>query len=320
MKKISIAIIGASGLVGEKIIEIMEEQNLLKNVDLTLYVSEKSANESIFIQGQKFKYLLLNKSNIKKAFNIVFFSAGEEVSRTWAKYFVKKGAYVIDNSNAFRREISIPLVVPEINSEIIKRDTKIISNPNCSTIQLAIAINALKDLAKIEKIVVSTYQSVSGAGKNALEDLNKGTNFEIKEGIKDNVIVKIGKIDKNNFCTEENKIMFELNKILKSNFSVCASTVRVPVPFCHTESVYIKFNKNVELNNIINQMLQSKLIIDKLSLPTEVANTNETHICRLRKFSDSEIVFFVIADNLRRGAAYNAVMIAKIIIDKFFTI
>ena len=320
MKKISVAVIGASGLVGEKIIEVLQEQNLLKNVNLVLFVSQKSANEQVFIQNKKYHLFLLCEENIKEKFDIVFFSAGEDVSRKWAKYFAYSGSFVIDNSNAFRREKNIPLVVPEINANLILAGTRIIANPNCSTIQLALVLNAIGEFDNIEKIVISTYQSVSGAGKRALEDLQNGTNYEITQGIRDNVIAQIGEIEANEFCTEENKMMFELNKILNTNLSVCTSTVRVPVPFCHTESVYIKFFKNVKLTDLKSKIIQNNIIYENLSLPTKIANTNETHVCRLRKFSENEICFFIVADNLRRGAAYNAVMIAKYIIEKIMCI
>lgn len=312
MKKFKVAIVGASGLVGEKIIEVLKEEKMLKNVELTLFVSGKSANEEIFIENKRYRFLILCENNINQKFDIVFFSAGEDVSIKWAKEFSMRGAFVIDNSNAFRRDKNIPLVIPEINFQLINLDTKIIANPNCSTIQLALAVFALRDFAKINKIVVSTYQSVSGAGKSALNDLFNNTNFEIKEGISGNVIQKIGKISENGFCEEENKIMFELNKILNENYSICANTVRVPISLCHTESVYISFESEIDIKLVKQSFIKHNLVFDEnLSLPAEIANTNETHICRLRKFSENEITFFVVADNLRRGAAYNAVLIAK---------
>ena len=317
MKKIKIAIVGASGLVGSKIIEILNEENLLKNVELHLFASGNNTNRHLFINNFKYKLKVLTQKNIPDKLDIVFFSAGEDVSKTWAKFFADRGAFVIDNSSTFRKDNAIPLIVPEINFDL--KNSKIISNPNCSTIQLALAINLLQKFGNIEKIVVSTYQSVSGAGKKALEDYINKTNFEIKEGISGNVISKIGKISENGFCEEENKIMFELNKILNKNYSICASTVRVPIPFCHTESVYVKFVEKININDIKCDDLNYIKISDDIVLPSDVANTNVTYIIRLRQFSDKEIAFFVIADNLRRGAAYNAVLIAKKIIDKYFT-
>lgn len=315
MKNLKIAIVGASGLVGLKIIEVLQEEDLLDVENLTLFVSQKSADEEAFVMNKRLKYLLLCEENIKEKFDIVFFSAGEDVSRKWAERFAKDGAFVIDNSNAFRREKQIPLVVPEINARLITPNTKIIANPNCSTIQLALAVNALQGFGKIQKIVVSTYQSVSGAGKNALNDLMFNTNSEIPEGICNNLIQQIGAIDQNGFCGEENKIMFELCKILNQNYSVCASTVRVPIPLCHAESVYVCFENPVDALQVKNSFVKNGLVFDEsLSLPTKIANTNLTHVCRLRQFSESEIAFFVVADNLRRGAAYNAVLIAKTIL------
>lgn len=317
MKNVKIAIVGGSGLVGEKIIRILFEERV--NVsEIRLFVSKKSAGKSIILGGKEFRFELLTEKAAEQKFDIVFFSAGDEISKIWAEKFAKHGAYVIDNSNAFRREQNIPLVVPEINGDRILKTTKIIANPNCSTIQLAMVLKSLSKLSQIEKVVVSTYQSVSGAGKEALLDLYNHTNNEIPEMICGNVIEKIGRIEENGFCTEENKIMFEINKILESDYSVCASTVRVPIPFCHTESVYVKFRGNVSVLDAENSLKADKIIIDDiLSLPADIADTNLVHVCRIRQFSKDELALFVVADNLRRGAAYNAVLIAKIIINKF---
>lgn len=319
MKKVKMAIVGASGLVGRTILKILIEENLIDNLELGLYTSKRSAGKSVSILGREFHFELLDENALSCGYEIVMFSAGECVSRAWAKRFTQKGAFVIDNSNAFRRDESVPLVVPEINIFEVKKTTKLISNPNCSTIQLALCVAGLQLLGKIEKIVVSTYQSVSGAGKLGLQDLENDTEEKIKGKIKNNVICKIGEIEENDFCTEENKIMFELNKILGKNYSICASTCRVPVPYCHLESVYIKYDKNVNLSlissifNNLNVFLEK---YDNISLPSKVAETNKTMVCRLRKNSENEISFFCVADNLRRGAGFNAVMIAKYIIEE----
>ena len=321
MKKYELAIVGASGLVGQKIISVLKDYGILNNSNLSLYVSKNSAGKILEIDGEQFDLNLLNENILDKKFDIVFFSAGESVSEKWAKLLVKNGAYVIDNTNAFRRDDSVPLVVPEINIDKINNNTKIISNPNCSTIQLSLAIKSLLDYARyseneIEKIVVSTYQSVSGAGKEALSDLENNTTIKIKEPIKNNVFLKIGDISENGFCTEENKIMFELNKVCEKNLSICASTVRVPISYCHSESVYVKFSNNVDFNQIFRNYYKYNLkIIDDIIMPKDVVGGYDTYISRLRKFSENEIAFFVVADNLLRGAAYNAVMIAKYILE-----
>lgn len=318
MKKYKVAIIGASGLVGQKIIQVLIEEKLIEKMQITLYVSEKSVGKSLNIGKYYFKYQLLDNNILNEKFNIAFFSAGESISKIWAEKLSKAGCYIIDNTNAFRKEPYIPLVVPEINIDKINYNTKIIANPNCSTIQLAIIIDRLLKLQKIKTIIVSTYQSVSGAGKDALKDLEKDTNFYFKEGIKNNLILKIGEIDDNNFCQEENKIMFELNKILNSNINIYASAVRVPIPYCHTESVYVKFSKKINIDKLLNSLKVPYIKIDNdISIPLKIADTNLTHICRIRKASNCELLFFIVADNLRRGAAYNAVKIAEHIINNF---
>ena len=149
-------------------------------------------------------------------------------------------------------------------------------------------------------------------------DLKNNTFSAIPEGICENIIPKIGKIEENNFCTEENKIMFELNKILNKKISICASTARVPIPFCHTESVYVKFKNDVFVNNIINNLNLPYLKYENISLSKNITNSSIVSVCRLRQFSKNEIAFFVVADNLLRGASFNAVMIAKYIIENFY--
>ncbi len=311
---IKIAIVGATGLVGETIIKVLKEEDLKNKVSLSLFASEKSHGKEMVVYGNDYRVTKLSDEVIKQNFDIVFFSAGDDVSRAWAKKFAANGSYVIDNTNAFRREKQIPLVVPEINGNLLTQNTKLISNPNCSTIQLAIVLDKIIKVSEISLVVVSTYQSVSGAGRNALSDLKYGTKKCFSVGIRDNFISQIGSIQENGFCTEENKMMFELNKILNKKFRVLATTVRVPISNCHGESVYVKLKSKISLSE-----LKEKLDCDyihvcsntELAFPTKIAGTNQTHICRLRLINNKELMFFVVADNLRRGAAYNAVEIFK---------
>lgn len=319
MKKLSLAIVGASGLVGQSILEILKEENLLESFDITLFVSDKSAGKSISLNGKNLIYKLLDEKSAKSHFDIALLSAGDDVSKQFAEHFATAGAYVIDNSNAFRRKEDVPLVVPEINASAIKKENKIIANPNCSTIELVIVLEKLKKLSKIEKVVVSTYQAVSGAGHEALSDLENGSRNQISEGIKNNVVAHIGEFSAFGFCTEEDKMMFETNKILNENISLCATTVRVPVPNCHSESVYIKFAYPV-LAQMVSDELKCEYInvlSDVVSLPTQCSGTNVTSVCRIRNFSENEVAFFIVADNLRRGASYNAVKIMEYVIDNF---
>ncbi len=318
MENLKLAILGATGLVGETILKVLNEEGLFVGSDITLFVSSRSAGKEYMFKGRRFRLIELNESALKKKFDIVFFSAGTDVSKAWVKKFAEAGAFVIDNTNAFRRREAVPLVVPEINGEIVGGDSKIISNPNCSTIELALVIDKLRKLSKIEKVVVSTYQSVSGAGRSALLDLKNNAKNVFKYGINNNLIAKIGDIQENGYSTEENKIMFELSKILDEDIDVSATAVRVPVEVSHGESVYVKFKNDVNLIDAF-AMLDCdyiKISTNDLFYPAFVSGTNLTYVCRLRQSQKNELEFFVLADNLRRGAAYNAVMIAKNILSK----
>lgn len=313
MEKIKMALVGASGLVGKEVLKNLQEEGLADKLELTLY-ADKSAGKKISFNGKKYPLLELDEKSMP-TFDIAIFSAGEEVSKIWAPKFASLGAYVIDNSNAFRREKDIPLVVPEINAQEITKNSKIIANPNCSTIQLVLVLERLLKLAKIKKVIVSTYQSVSGAGSEALDDLKNGTKHVLKMGIKDNLVAQIGDFLDSGYCLEEDKLMFESKKILNAKFDICASVVRVPISRCHGESVYIKFNKALNIEEI-KSALECDYIkySDTPFYPTECAGTNLTYVCRLRAHSPNEIVMFILADNLRRGASYNAVKIAEYII------
>lgn len=317
MKKVKIGIVGATGLVGEKVIKILCEENLIENIDLHLISSEKSAGKRIFVNGLEYRIFKLDETCLNFNLDYVIFSAGDDVSRDWVERFVNSGACVIDNTNAFRRCENVPLVVPEINFNLVSEETKIIANPNCSTIQLVVVLDRLKKLSNISKVIVSTYQSVSGAGKNALLELSNNQNYVFEKGIRNNIIPKIGGIDENGNCTEEDKIVFETNKILNDNIDVIATTVRVPICFCHGESVFVEFENDVDIEEV-KKVLDCEYIKfseNELFYPTECVDTDYTYVCRLRKFKEKEFGMFILADNLRRGAAFNAVQILKNIIN-----
>lgn len=320
MGEIKIAIVGASGLVGLEILKILKSDSFFEGVSIDLFASDVSSGQKIVFQNKQFVIKALSKYCTRKKYDIVFFSAGEEISLRYAKLFAKNGSFVIDNSNAFRRDRNIPLIVPEINGNMISEKDKIIANPNCSTIQLVIVIYRLLSVANIKNIVVSTYQSVSGAGKSALQDLKEDTSKFFEKGIKNNIIPQIGNILSNKSCVEEDKITYELNKILNKNLRICATTVRVPIEHCHGESVYAEFSDKVKISDI-KKALQTEYIKfsdNDIFYPSECKGTDYVYVCRLRKVSDNEILFFEIADNLRRGAGFNATQIAKIIISKFY--
>ena len=311
MKKKKLAIVGATGLVGQSVMQVLFEENLLNKFDLTLFVSEKNSNKDLRFKNKVYKLCALNSKQANEKYDYAIFSAGDDVSKVWAYHFLTRGAVVIDNTNAFRRREDIPLVVPEINSQLIKNETKLIANPNCSTIELVLALDKLKKLGEIKKVVVSTYQSVSGAGSKALDDLNNKTRFVFEKGIENNAIAEIGKILKTDYSTEEDKIMFESKKILNKEFEIFASAVRVPIAYCHLESVYVEFDRTVDISNIQNLSDKTIAFVSGIVLPTEVSGTNKTFVFRTRKCSDCSIMFFVLADNLRRGASFNAIQILK---------
>ena len=320
MRKLKIGIIGATGLVGQMFINVLKEEKFFSKVELFLISSEKSAGKRMVVGGEECKIYSLNKSCLDLHLDIAIFSAGDEISKIWAELFCQNGTFVIDNTNAFRKIENVPLVVPEINHELIKNN-KIISNPNCSTIELAVVLDLFKDVEDIEQVVVSTYQSVSGAGKKALNDLLHHKNECFAKGINKNVIPVIGDVQSNGFCTEENKIMFELNKILQTKINVYAMSVRVPVPYCHGESVFVKFKNNVNIDLLKKKLSESENVIfddNDVFVPTECYNSNKTYVCRLKQCSEKEFMFFVVADNLRRGAAFNAFEIMKCVIENNF--
>ena len=315
---IKLGIVGASGLVGQSILEVLKEEKMLKKFSITLIASGKSSGKVLMFNKQEYRLVSLDDNVVNMCFDYVIFSAGDEISKQWVPRFAEKGTVVIDNTNAFRRFKGIPLIVPEINFDKLSENNKIISNPNCSTIQLAVVLDRIMKQWKINDVVVSSYQSVSGAGRDALKDLINGSNLYFKKGIKNNIIPQIGDILENGFCVEEDKIMFESNKVLNSNLNIIATTVRVPIAYCHGESVYIRFGNEVKLNQLKTAIECDYIkVCEDIVYPSEIEKTNLTYVCRIRAKSKNEVVMFVIANNLRRGAAYNAVLILKKLLEKY---
>ena len=310
-----IAIIGASGLVGRKMIEILQDR---KNYDIIPYCSKKSAGKTI----GDLQLIELTKQTIQKV-DIALFSAGSNVSKIWAKEFAELGAFVIDNSNAFRREKNIPLVLPEINSFLLNNQSKIIANPNCSTIQIALPLFYLNKINKITKVIVSTYQSVSGAGQKGIEDLENNTTKKFAYPISNNLIPQIDVALENGYTLEEDKINFELKKILsEQNISVLATAVRVPIKNCHGASVYVEFENEFDVKQAKSALshkkgitLQDDLENNIYPMPITCTNSDSVYVGRLRQDPDNKkaLLFWVVADNLRKGAATNAIEIMNII-------
>lgn len=309
-----LAIVGVTGLVGQSVLDVLKEEDLADEFELYLFGSERSAGKKFEYNGKNYALLKLDDSSLDIGFDYAIFLTDELVSGCWVKKFAESGVVVIDNSSAFRLDKNVPLIVPEINIKKLEKNNRIIANPNCSTIQLVVVLDKLRWLGEFETIVVSSYQSVSGAGKDALDDLKNGTTNVFEREIRDNFIARIGKFSDNLNCSEENKIILETQKILNEKINIVATTVRVPISFCHGESVYVKFKNKVDFE-MVNEVLNCEYIeVGDLFYPKDCVGTNQTFVCRLRKVGETELAFFVIADNLRRGASYNAVKILKEII------
>lgn len=307
-----LGIVGATGLVGMSVLNLIEERGLPQKFEIFLFVSDRSDGKVLVLGEKHYPLIKLDENFDKFKLDYAIFLTSESVSEVWAKRFAESGVRVIDNSSAFRMSEEIPLVVPEINTRKIQENDKIIANPNCSTIQLVVVLDELMKLGEIEEVVVSSYQSVSGAGRDALLDLEKGVENFFDCDITKNFIPQIGSIQENGSCTEENKIINETKKILGGKFDVFATTVRVPVPYCHGEAVLVKFKDDVELTEVKNALNQEHIrFSEDLFYPSECAGTDETYVCRLKGAKKNIIQFFVIADNLRRGASFNAIKILE---------
>ncbi len=335
-QNLAVGIVGATGLVGETFCKLLEGSKF-QIAELRPFASERSLGQTITFRGQQFPIQVL-KVDCFKGLDVVFFSSGDEISQEWAPQAVAQGAIAIDNSAAFRMKEGVPLVVPEINFDHIEnaKEPQIIANPNCSTIQLVMVLNALKDFG-LQDVRVASYQSVSGAGKEGIEDLlgqtqdvleNKapraGKNFN--PPIAFEVQPKIGSINSEGFCSEEVKIMNESKKILAlPNLRVSAFTVRVPTLNGHGEAVWITFSKPTSLE-VVKQRLASCSYISFLDGNSdklfhnykEVSGESNAFVSRLRQDPtfENSFMFWVVADNLYRGAASNGMLIAEKVFEK----
>lgn len=316
-----VGIVGATGLVGRTLIKVLEEENL-DIEELNLFASDRSANNVISFHNKELSVEPLSSESISKKFDFLFLCTSSSISETYAKEAANFSPIIIDNSSAFRRVDSIPLVIPEINGHIIKNYKGIIANPNCSTIQMLKAIYPIYVRYGIKEIVVSTYQGVSGAGLDGIlalkNKLNTGdVDAVFPKEINENVIPLIGEIDKNGFTEEENKLIFESSKILSDpTIKIYPTAVRVPVVIGHSESVFLRTKCNLLSNEIEELYSNYKGIIysDELITPKDCEGKNDTFISRLRIVNGNEVLMWVVADNLRVGAAYNAFNILKYIL------
>ena len=326
------AIIGASGNVGRKTIEILDKSNL--SIDkLFLVASKNSVGKKIKFRKKEIEIENLENYNFSKA-QITFFAAGSSIAKEWATKASKK-TIVIDNSSYFRMNNDVPLVVSEVNPEALEKHKNIISNPNCSTIQMVLALKPLHDEYSIKRVVVSTYQAVSGAGKLPMDELFEQTkNFFNKKKIDSknftkqiafNVIPHIDLFDKDGYTKEELKITNETKKILDNKIDITATCVRVPVRTGHSESINIEFNNNFDFENIVRilKIAPGCKVVDERKdggyiTPVEAEGDYLTYISRIRKDNSNSkaINLWVVSDNLLKGAALNTVQIAQCLMKK----
>ena len=320
-----VAVVGATGLVGTKMLEILTEKNFpIRN--LYMYASKKSAGKEVEYKGKNYKVIELKKENIlDKDIDIALFSAGGDTSLEFAKYFVEIGAVVIDNSSAWRMDKEVPLVVPEVNPDALKDHKGIIANPNCSTIQAMPVLKALSDRYGLERVVYSTYQAVAGAGIQGIMDLQNGLKGEkprkFQYDIAGNLIPQIDTFLDNGYTKEEMKMVNETRKILSlPDLRVTATCVRVPVETSHSESVNVELKSDFDLREVFELLSNTEGVVVeddtanlKYPMPLYVAGKDPVYVGRIRRdYSNKNTLnLWIVSDNIRKGAALNAVQIAE---------
>jgi aspartate-semialdehyde dehydrogenase len=316
-----IGVVGATGEVGRMMLKCLQEQQIQID-ELHLFASKKSAGSWVEFENQKIQVQELTEEMMKQKFDYLLFSAGGSVSLKYSPLAESAGSTIIDNSSAFRQDSRIPLVIPEINGHVLANYRGIIANPNCSTIQMLLPLYAIHKVNRIKKIIVSTYQSVSGSGNkgiNSLLQADKGSIYP--RPIEHNVIPLIGAILPSGYSEEEEKMNFETKKIFADkDIKISATTVRVPVVYGHSESIYIELEKSYHLEdikNIISKAPGVKYLEDEFITPLELGDSDYSFVCRLRKGVDNHsLTFWNVAHNIRVGAATNAVRILKYLINR----
>ncbi|RXK83525.1 aspartate-semialdehyde dehydrogenase [Filimonas effusa] len=319
-----VAVVGATGLVGTKMLQVLAERNF-PVTELVPVASERSVGKEVEFKGAKYKVVSMADGIAAKP-AVAIFSAGGGTSLEWAPKFAEAGITVIDNSSAWRMDPTKKLVVPEINADALTAEDKIIANPNCSTIQMVVALNPLHQQYKIKRVVVSTYQSVTGTGKKAVDQLfneRKGAEGEMayKYQIDLNVIPQIDVFLDNGYTKEEMKMVKETNKIMRDDsIKVTATTVRIPVVGGHSESVNVEFENDFDLekvkellSNAPGVVLQDDTASQVYPMPLWAHEKDEVFVGRLRRDESqpNTLNMWIVSDNLRKGAATNAVQIAE---------
>ena len=342
MKKFKLAVVGATGVVGRAALNVLEEKNLPIS-EYALFASKKSAGSKINFLGKDYVVKELNENSFDEGFDFAIFSAGATTAKKYALIAASHGCIVVDNSSAFRMDKDVPLVVSEVNPEEIKKNKEIIANPNCSTIQAVVPLKPLDDKYKIKRIVYSTYQAVSGAGRDGIYDLENGIrNFKESKDINiassnsydlkkfpypifNNCLPHIDVFLDNGYTKEEMKMINETRKILgRPNLPITATTVRVPVLNSHSESINVEFENEFDLKDIKELLAHSQgiTIVDdieheKYPIATEATGQDKVLVGRIRRdFSITNgLNFWCVADNIRKGAASNAIQIVCKLID-----
>jgi len=331
MKKYNVAVVGASGMVGRKMLQVLEERNFPIN-NFYPMASSRSAGKSITFKGRDYVIEELSNESFKKDIDIALFSAGGDTSLKFSPIAAKDGVIVIDNSSAFRMHDDVPLIVPEVNSADLKWHKNIIANPNCSTIQAVVALKPIHDAYKIKRIIYSTYQAVSGSGLKGYDDLRNGIAGEENKfypyPIAFNCIPHIDSFTEDGYTKEELKMVNETKKILGDyTIAITATTVRVPVYYGHSESINIETEKPFDVEEVRELLSKSEgvIVLDKpheniYPTPLNAEDKDEVFVGRIRRdFScENGLNMWVVADNIRKGAATNAVQIAEQLInDKY---
>lgn len=330
-----VAVVGATGLVGTKMLQVLAERNF-PVTELLPVASERSVGKEVIYKGKAYKVVSMTDAIAAKP-DVALFSAGGSTSLEWAPKFAEAGITVIDNSSAWRMDPTKKLVVPEINADALTKDDKIIANPNCSTIQMVVALNPLHIKYKISRIVVSTYQSVTGTGKKAVDQLmgerakaaqtsNADYPMAYKYPIDLNVIPQIDVFLDNGYTKEEMKMVLETKKIMRDdNIRVTSTTVRIPVMGGHSESVNVEFANEYVLDEVKSLLSNAPGVVlvddpatQQYPMPMDAHEKDDVFVGRLRRddTQPNTLNMWIVSDNLRKGAATNAVQIAEYLVSK----
>ena len=329
MKKYNVAIVGATGLVGQTFLKVLKERNFPVE-KLYLYASARSAGKTVNFVGKDYTVIELKDENIKDDIDVALFSAGGSMSKEYAPKFKAKGAIVVDNSSAWRMEKDIPLVVPEANPEALDGHNGIIANPNCSTIQVMPVLKVLADKYGLKRVIYSTYQAVAGSGQKGIDDLEANLKGEPSKNyphqIAFNLLPHIDSFLDNGYTKEEMKMVEETRKILGlPDLKVTATCVRVPVKMGHAVSVNVELENSFDLKDVFKAFEEKEGVVVKddvlknvYPMPIEAEDTDEVYVGRIRRDESVEngLNLWVVADNIRKGAATNTIQIAETLIKK----